>query len=157
MSVVAAAIARYNSISAGWTVHPPIWFSGIPQTDASGTALSTTTGGYVNLVDEGTSVNPGPEAGYDFEYHPIEATTLRFEVYGPTLEFVDLIMTRIKYSTGAVTAGAGFDFGTLTIVNQTEMECRRTHERREKAPQASETGGYVYQGTIWYTVQAQVT
>ncbi len=154
MSVVAGAIAKYNAIAMTGVTKPPIWFDGIPQTNASG-VLQTATDGYVNLVDEGTA-GPDGEVGYDFEYNPIERTQLRFEVFGPTLEYVDLVMFGIKYSTGTTTQLTGFDFGTLTVTGQQVMECRRTHELRARETEMSETGSYVYRGTIWYQVETKV-
>ena len=154
MSVVAGAITKYGTLAMSVT-RPPIYFSSIPQTNASGTPISTADG-YVNLVDEGTAVQQSTEEGFDLEYNPIEVTTLRFEVYGPTLVFVDAVMAGIKYGTGTPSQRQGFDFGTLTVGGQTEMECRRTHEQRSRAPQMSETAEYVWQGSIWYTVQMNV-
>lgn len=154
MSVIAACVAKYGTLTMAFTPKPSLWFDGIPQTDGSGAA---TTLPWVNLVDEGLTVDQSSAAGFDLEYHPIEVQTVRFEVYAVLLSDVDSILTGIKYGTGAVTAQEGFDFGTLTITGETSMECRRLSEHRGRAPQLQEAGRYVYQGDVRYVVEAQVT
>lgn len=154
-SVVSAAVTKYGTLAMTGVTRPVLFFDGIPQTGASGAQLDIAAG-WVNLVDDGTDVGQSEESGCDFEYNPIELTKLRFEVFGPTLVFVDAVMVGIKYSTGAATGQLGFDFGTLTIAGQSLMECRRTREQRSRSSDPGPSGGNVWQGTIWYDVQAKV-
>ncbi len=145
-SVIAAAVARYTAISMAVT-KPPLYFDGIPQTDSAGATLSVP---YVNLVDEGMTIQ------YDFEHNPIQTARFRLEAYANTLVDVDAYLTGIKYGTTGVTAGGGFDYATFTITGQQEMECVREEEIRHRDTKISVTGGFVYQGTLTYSVQAKV-
>src|SRR6185436_7831126 len=109
-SVISAVVTRYAAISFPVT-KPNLWFADIPQTTSTGAVQELP---YINLTDEGTT----PDPGYDLEYNPVEVTRFRLEVYASTLASVDTIMWALKYGTGAVTAGGGFDFATLTITGQ---------------------------------------
>ncbi len=146
-SAIAAAIARYGTISMSVT-KPPLYFADIPQTGATGIALELP---YINLVDEGTTPD------YDFEHNPVEVTKVRFEAYANTLTEVDALLIGLKYGTTGATAGGGFDYCTMTITGQQFMECKRVEELRGKAGQLDKTGGYVYEGNLTYTIEASVS
>lgn len=147
-SAIAAIIARYASITMPSLPKPPLWFDGVPQTNAAG---STQNLPYVNLIDEGMAVE------YDFEHTPLETLKFRFEVWANTLVTVDLIVAGLKYGSGGLTDGLGYDFATFSISGQHLMECVRDSEQRHGVTEPSATGGQVYLCTMGYHLQSQVT
>lgn len=120
-SVVGSVITKWSSLA--FSGKPAkLWFDGVPLRDGAVTVDLPT----VELVDNGTA----PE--YDFEYNPIETTEITFVVRATTLAEADSIAAGIRYNGGAVNAGLGYDFGTLTITGQRVMKIERTREQRSR-------------------------
>lgn len=147
LSVIAASMTRYDSIKSTFG-SPPIFFDEAPQT-FNGVQLRPP---YVVLRDGGLTPS------FEFELQALEASTLTFEVYAETLAGVDTIVEGIKYAGVAITAGAGFDAGSLPSLATGRRSVRlfRTRETRFLAGQ-SLTGVYVHGCRLEYAVTLQRT
>ena len=142
-SVAGAVIERYGTLT--FTPKPTLYFGEAPYRDGSGNPVVPP---YVVLVDEGTTTE------YDFEYHPVETTRLRFEVYALGLALADAIASGIRYDGGLVTAGAGMDFAaSLPLTGMTLKAMVREREVRsvENARDGSSTD--VYRVSMAYRVE----
>lgn len=141
-TVIGAAIVKWDALSFSGKPDD-LWFDGVPLKTAT-TVVSLPT---VELVHNGTTPD------YDFEYNPIETTEMMFVVRGVARETVAAIVSGIRFNGGAVTAGAGFDFGTLTVTGQTlkSMKLERVQEGRDRAVFDAE-GKPVHRTELYYKV-----
>ena len=148
-STIGAIIARYNALTFA-TKPSKLWLGpdGVPLRDGT-TTVSLPT---VELEDEGTTVE------YDFEENPLETTNFTFTIRAVTLAAADTIASGLRHDGGAITAGAGFDFCTLTITGQTSKEVVRLSERRSRVSDVRDPEGKpVHQIEMRYRAQCQRT
>lgn len=119
------------------------------------------------LVDAGVQVRPpyvvlrdkGMAPSYEFERTTLEVCEFDLEVYYPTpdsggpLANVDTAVTAIKRNGGAVGAGSGFDYGTLSDLTspRSTHEIRRVKETRRSAG-FGQDGRRVYVCVLEYRV-----
>jgi hypothetical protein len=147
-SVIAACMTRYDSLSAaafGGT-RPPIFFDEAPQTYNSAQLRPP----FVVLKDGGLVPS------FEFEWGAMEASALSFEVYAETLASVDTCVEAIKYGGGTITAGSGFDGGTLPSLAAGRRSVRvfRTKETRFREG-FGHTGALVHRCRLEYAVTLQ--
>jgi hypothetical protein len=112
-SIIAAVMTKYDGLTASnfpSSALPPIYLDDPPLLDGG----SQVRPPYVVLRDNGQV----PQ--YEFERTTLEVCDFALEVYYPTpdsggpLANVDTAATAIKRNGGAVGAGSGFDYGTLS-------------------------------------------
>jgi hypothetical protein len=144
-STIGAVVVRYNALTFA-TKPSKLWLGpdGVPLRDGT-TAVSLPT---VELIDDGTRVD------YDFEENPLEITDFRFIVRAVTLAAADTIAAGLRYDGGAITAGSGFDFCTLTITGQTSKSVIRQSEQRSRVSDIHDPEGKpVHQIVMRYQAQ----
>jgi hypothetical protein len=148
-SVISAAITKFEALTASnfpSSTRPPIYLGAAPLTDSAG-AQERAGDGYVVIRDLGT------EPQLEFERTTLEVGEFEFEVYYRSLANVDTAVTAIKRNGGAVGAGSGFDFGTLSDLAspRSTHEIRRVRETREFAG-IDQTGARVHRCVLRYRV-----
>ena len=125
-SIIAAVISKFESLGAVYfpgSSRPPVYLDQAPLTGAAGEQERPP---YVVLRDGGQV----PE--YEFERTTLEVCEFTLEVYYETLADVDTAVTAVKRNGGAVGAGLGFDYGTLSDLTspRSTHEVRRVRETR---------------------------
>jgi hypothetical protein len=148
-SIISAVISKFEALTASGfpsSSRPPIYLDQAPLTDSAG-AQENASGGYVILRDNG-QVPSG-----EFERTTFETCDFQMEVYYASLADVDTAVLAIKRNGGAVGAGSGFDFGTLSDLSspRSTHEIRRTRETRRLAG-LSLAGARTYVCTLEYRV-----
>jgi hypothetical protein len=148
-SVIAAVLTKFNALTAAnfpGSARPPIYLDAAPLTDSAG-AQERAGDGYVVLRDLGT------EPQLEFERTTLEVGEFDLEVYYRSLADVDTAVAAIKRNGGAVGAGSGFDYGTLSdlVSPRSTHEVRRVREQREFAG-LDQTGARVHRCVLRYRV-----
>jgi hypothetical protein len=123
-SVIAAAMTKFDALTAAnfpSASRPEIYLDAAPVVDGSQVRPP-----YVVIRDGGMV------PGYEFERTTLEVCEFTLEVYYASLADVDTAVTAIKRNGGAVGAGSGFDYGTLSDLTspRSTHEIRRTKETR---------------------------
>lgn len=145
-------MTKYDTLTVGGfpdATVPPIYLDDPPLLDGGVQVRAP----YVVLRDNGQV----PQ--YEFERNTMEVCEFVLEVYYPTpdsggpLANVDTAVTAIKRNGGAVGAGSGFDYGTLTDLTtpRSTHEIRRMRETRRSAG-FSQDGRRVYVCLLEYRV-----
>lgn len=152
-SVISASRTRYGTLTAANFPdgsRPALYFDEAPLVEAHASDHPQVFPPYVVLRDEGL------DPDYEFELAVVEVSRLSFEAFADTLEDVDLIAEAIKYNGGAVGAGLGFDFGSLSGLPAGAVlkEYRRTGERRYYAG-VGKSGQRVHACKLDYRVTVQ--
>ncbi len=149
-SIIAAVISKYESLTAAnfpGSSRPPIYLDQAPLTDSSGAQERPP---YVILRDN------GQVPSYEFERTTIEVCEFVLEVYYASLADVDTAVTAIKRNGGAVGAGSGFDYGTLSDLTspRSTHEVRRVKETR-RLSSLDYSGNRVHVAILEYRVQVK--
>ena len=144
-SVIAAVMAKYDTLA--FAPRPPIYFNEAPVKDAAGAAVLPP---FVELFDLGTTF------AYTFEYVPVETTTLRLDVYAPSLAAADAIADGVRFGGGGTTDKLGLDHCPdlpLTGLRGLDLSLEKV-ARSLEGPRGG-TASLVYKVALTYTATAQ--